>query len=98
MTDETATAAAETPTADPVQTELPITAAPQVAPKQSGPDAMQLAEILADNKTMAAKIAELTAVQGRQLSTRRSLRHCRRPPRPPRHRPSATRLKLTIAG
>ena len=62
--------------AQPVQTELPIQVAkaapaPQATPAAAGPDPVKLAEMMAENKTMRAKIAELTAAQGQEAQQRR---------------------------
>lgn len=63
-------------TPEPVQAELPIQAravAPTPSPSvpATGPDPIRLAEMLAENKTMKAKIAELTAAQGQEAQERR---------------------------
>lgn len=58
----------------PVQTELPIQtriAAPAAPAPAAGPDPVKLAEMMADNKTMKAKIADLTAAQGQETQDRR---------------------------
>lgn len=60
---------------EPVQAELAIqTRAATPAPTPAGPtgpDPVKLAEMMADNKTMKAKIAELTAAQGQEAQDRR---------------------------
>ena len=80
MVDDTATPKSDAQAAEarpePVQTELPIQTRPPApavpaAPASSGPDPVKLAEMMADNKTMKAKIAELTAAQGQEAQERR---------------------------
>ena len=79
MSEDTSASVPTTPAdaqpAQPVQGELPIQMssrpAPPAAPAAQGPDPVKLAEMMADNKTMRSRIAELEAAQGQEAQERR---------------------------